>query len=962
MAYFEYHYNAITYPKGDEENQGLRNAQIGAIHAISSYFTIENDSAAIVVMPTGSGKTAVLMMTPFILQSKKVLVVTPSRMVRGQIFDDFSKLVTLKRANVVDEEMNNPNVVELEHLYTVQQLSICEKADVIVTTPQGAMSIIEDDNLRTMFDLILIDEAHHSAASSWKEILISTDHAKQILFTATPFRLDNKELKGKMIYRYPLSLAYRDGIFGEITYIPIEEDEAKDLLIAKKAEEVFYADREQNLKHYLMVRTDTKEKAKDLEKLYQGNTSLNLKRIDSSMSNRTAQKCIKDLKDGSLDGIVCVDMLGEGFDFPNLKIAAIHVAHRSLSNTLQFIGRFARTNSENIGTAKFIAMTDDDLTLENRKLYTADAVWQDIIIDISERRINQETESKEYIEDFQLDIKKEINTDDFSLFGVRPSCHAKVYKVKEFNIDASFPENCNIEIGPFINRNDNTVVAVGIGLVSPKWLDSDNIKNEEYLLYIVHYQKETSLLFIYSQIKSNPMYENIADAFAVNYEKIPRHSMHKVLAGLEDFEIFNSGMQNRFTQSGESYKISAGSDVSQVIDASTGRMYSAGHVFCKANSKESEITIGYSSGSKMWSSSYASLQEYVNWCDINGLKVSNKELKVKTNTNFDYLPIPQKLEKYTNDIFFIDFDGDTYSTAPSIYIGEASETTCLLTDAILEAVSVSDNIIEVSVRIDTMVETITCDLEGNYKSKGNKFYVSVRREKIAIDEYFTNYPLLFRTTGDALIQGAEISAGDPNAIVFDSNKIHAISWIEEYKTRIDIEVNDPTYYPVGKSIQTSLLEILKNNEKLKYIIFDHSRGEIADYITVEVESNTMLVTLYHVKSMKGERYNSDVYDIYEVTSQAVKSSIWLKSKASLIAKIRARRSSQHCIFILGEYNDFSKELRQANIYLEGKIVIVQPAISKNEDMPGKFQEVLAAAQYYISNSGRIKALEIWGSK
>ena len=49
-------------------------------------------------------------------------------------------------------------------------------------------------------------------------------------------------------------------------------------------------------------------------------------------------------------------MLGEGFDFPNLKIAAIHSPHKSLVSTLQFIGRFARTNAENIGTAKFIAM------------------------------------------------------------------------------------------------------------------------------------------------------------------------------------------------------------------------------------------------------------------------------------------------------------------------------------------------------------------------------------------------------------------------------------------------------------------------------------------------------------------------------------------------------------------------------------------------------------------------------
>ena len=59
------------------------------------------------------------------------------------------------------------------------------------------------------------------------------------------------------------------------------------------------------------------------------------------MSNSKVKHILKLLHSGELDGIVCVDMLGEGYDFPNLKVAAIHVPHKSLVSTLQFIGRFA---------------------------------------------------------------------------------------------------------------------------------------------------------------------------------------------------------------------------------------------------------------------------------------------------------------------------------------------------------------------------------------------------------------------------------------------------------------------------------------------------------------------------------------------------------------------------------------------------------------------------------------------
>ena len=166
------------------------------------------------------------------------------------------------------------------------------------------------------------------------------------------------------------------------------------------AEEVFFADKEEGLKHYLMVRTDTKCNAEYLEEVYKENTCLRLRRIDSSMSNTQVKKYIQELKDDLLDGIICVDMLGEGFDFPNLKIAAIHVPHKSLASTLQFIGRFARTNAEYIGKAKFIAANDEELEIENNRLFASDAVWQDMIINMSEAKNKKEQSDRKYFKSY----------------------------------------------------------------------------------------------------------------------------------------------------------------------------------------------------------------------------------------------------------------------------------------------------------------------------------------------------------------------------------------------------------------------------------------------------------------------------------------------------------------------------------------------------------------------------------
>lgn len=620
MSYFSELYTEIKYPIATEHSAGLRNAQIGAIHAIASHSTLEPLDAAVIVMPTGSGKTTVLMLAPYLLQKSKILIVTPSAMVRGQIADDYKQLKTLKAIGVFCTDVTPPKVYEAEHLFSAEQTNDISDADVVIASHQVAASISESE-IKLLFDYVIIDEAHHVPAPTWQKIINNMKHAASLLVTATPFRLDKKEIQGTHIYNYPLSKAYRDGIFGSISFIPIDEAPNKDSLIAVEAERVLLNDRADGYDHYLMVRTDTKEKAKGLEELYKAKTSLRLKRIDSSMSFGTVQRTIKSLRGKELDGIICVDMLGEGFDFPNLKIAAIHEPQKSLASTLQFIGRFARTNAENIGTAKFIAMNDEALRIENRKLYTSDAVWQDMIIEMSEEKINCDLENSEAIKQFS---RPENGQDTISLHNIRPNCHARVYRVTDFNLEGVFPEELSVGENIYRSGDTNTIVGIATTNDTPLWLESNQPLNTAVNLYIVHYQTETGLLFIYSQQKTEVIYESIADSFCESHTKIPRNEMNRVLAGFSNYEFFNTGMQNRYAEAGESYRIYAGSNTAASIDETTGMMLSAGHAFCKVNQGGTDATIGYSSGSKFWSSSYLPIPEYVSWCDTFGKKIVHR--------------------------------------------------------------------------------------------------------------------------------------------------------------------------------------------------------------------------------------------------------------------------------------------------------------------------------------------------
>jgi hypothetical protein len=581
-----------------------------------------------------------------------------------------------------------------------------------------------------------------------------------------------------------------------------------------------------------------------------------------------------------------------------------------------------------------------------------------MIIGMSEGKNRKEKENRNYYKEYVSDDSSIIS--NVPVQAIRPNCHVKIYRVNNFDINGKFPDFCNVSSRVFRNNNENTVVGIGLDYASPLWIGNGQKINTEYILYIIHYQKQTKMLHIYSQKHSEVIYNELVAAFCDSYDAIPKSKIYRVLGGLKNFEIFNSGMLNKQSESGESYRIMAGSDVSDAIDKDSGKMYSAGHAFCKAVDKTEEITIGYSSASKVWSSSYKDLKDYIIWCDEIGKKIDDNNIVVKTNTNFDYLPLPDTLREYPNNIFYAEFSASTYNCPPLIKYENAKSKDIRLTDVEINIKSsISDRVI-FEISIDGHSEELECDLLARYKSKSNVFKIYVGGIEMGLDLFLTEQPLIFRTLSDATITGTEVITSEYEGDVFDVSVIEEIDW-NKYDTDITLEVKEKDSTS-RVSIQDTLLDILSEKDEYKYIIYDHGSGEIADYITIKENDSVLNVELYHVKRMNGTTYNNSVSDVYEVSGQAIKSTIWLKSKGTFIEKIANRHRSGHCIVKKGgSFENMIKDLKASEKILRGCICIVQPGISKSLPIADKIQEVLAATDKHVKRAGKINSFRIIGS-
>lgn len=962
-------------------NQGFRPGQLGALHAVLAHATVHEDPA-IVCLPTGYGKTSLMMALPLLLQPNRVLVVEPSNALRKQVASHFQGLSTLRRIGAVDDRLENPSVVRHEgRPATPEEWQLLAESDVVVSTPGSSSPTLAPGAPRDLFDLIIFDEAHHAPAETWSAYLEHYSAARFVFLTATPFRRDGRVIPGKLVYRYPVMRAVSEGAFDPVIFraAPVQnelDDQHVDKAIAESAVQQLRSDREAGFDHRLFVRAGTISGAEQLTELYRG-LGISVEAVDSKLSKRRQDDCERRLVSGELDGIVCVDMFGEGYDFPKLKVAALHAPHRSLVPTIQFIGRFARVDPST-GRGTLIAPTSRMRTSTSALLREGVEIAR-LIDEAALAELAGDQAEREILERLPVRRVAESDYDAVSPLALQLYAHVRVFRCERPPDFALFGETVGRELRVMKQwGSDDGTVALLLTLDEnpPNWATSDVLVNIRHDAFLFVYRQASRLCYVGSTRRSEKLYLGLMDDVCPeSYRALSYEETSRARAGLQAVRFFNVGLKNTtFNSQSETYRTLTGPQAERAVTAGDGRAYVQGHFFGSGFSGEEKETIGASSSSRIWSNQRLTVTEFLSWIErLDGRLGGTAPF---AETHLDIVRAATTLRTLPDVVIAATWPKAGFKTNPRLRFrvdAEAQPMFSRLTD--WEIVSFDSRPAASELRFSLSHEEEAVPM--CFRIGGGRMVTSLHEESrlevesatdewMSLADWLADHPPRFYAADKSSFEGMNHMAAPLLQIeTLSPGDAQSIDWAN-CEIEVEFLPNDASAQTMRRrralagrlTVQEHLEAYLLALPGMMVLFYDHRSGEAADYVGVSrSDEGDVDIALYHCKGAGGPPGGRRVGDVYEVAGQLVKS-VFYCDVATLLAHIEDRMHPRHKTpsrFVRGDTETLKELIRDAPATRLGFTVVgVQPGIRRSM-VDAHLADLMAFGITYAKQGGAARA-------
>lgn len=219
----------------------------------------------------------------------------------------------------------------------------------------------------TRFDFIIVDEAHHSLADSYKLLWEAYPKAYKLGVTATPYRMNGEgfgQLYDKLIMSQTITEYIEQGYLADYRLYTVSSQLASLQKVNRltrmnaggdyqiKDLQEIYANTEEIKFLYRCYRMYANGKRgiiyavnqfhAEMIASYFAEQGMSIANIDSRTASARRKELIAQFRNGELQVLVNVELFGEGFDCPAIEFTMLARPTRSLAMYLQQVGRALR--------------------------------------------------------------------------------------------------------------------------------------------------------------------------------------------------------------------------------------------------------------------------------------------------------------------------------------------------------------------------------------------------------------------------------------------------------------------------------------------------------------------------------------------------------------------------------------------------------------------------------------------
>ncbi|KAB2689066.1 DEAD/DEAH box helicase [Brucella tritici] len=937
----------FTFREGHRETEttpavpGLRKPQVGALHAALAHITSSVEPATI-VMPTGTGKTETMLAIYAHERFERLMVVVPTDALRDQVAGKFETMGILQQQECLPADAEYPVVLRLKHIPKSPEdvEEMFARANVIVTTMSiaGKAKAEVQERMAQMCGALFIDEAHHVKAKTWRAFRAWFSEAatdKLIFqFTATPFREDGGKVDGKFIYYYPLAKAQNEDYFGQIAFRAVsdlEGNEADDEIM-RLVGETLDRDIAEGRSHLAMVRCKKIARAKALHSKYAAALPrYNPVIVHSEQSEAERRQNLAALRQFESRIIVCVDMLGEGFDLPELKIAGVHDVFASVAVTLQFVGRFARARDD-LGIATVIANTDQDrVDRALAKLYAEEADWNILVSTINADRVGREMGRAEVLAGFTGELR------EVPLQTIEPTMSTLVFRAKQCeNWDPHRIEDvapAGSFIGMKLNQKERIAVCVLRHEKIAKWTTSATATDVVWELVLAHWDENAGLLYLTGTGGSAS--DDLAKAICGDQTtRIRDQAVFRCFHDFNQLVIRNLGMTHR-QGAGTRYSMLMGIDVSDGIDSLMKSERIQNNIFGSGFEDGEPRTLGCSIKGKFWSQSRIhDLTDWTEWCHRIGALLDNDSIPDSAAFASAMRPrlISTRPDAHPLVIYWPMSLLLSFEERVEILFGDVRYPFAEC------EVALSNNDRSGPLKFEVRAHDISAGFEIGFtatdatyvQTSGPACRIRTSRHDLPMAEYFADdAPQIDFGDGSFLIYShLYVPPKELDLAPVMDAAIVPWNWTG---TNPRIESQGPERRP--DSIQYRVIQELKKGD-YDIIFDDDGTGEFADVIAIKIRETTVDVLMCHCKYAATDAGAARLDDLYEVAGQSLKSVQFCHKPKRFLRNMMNREKrrlerGEPTRFDRGTIGALRRLYASWDQYrFEYKVWIVQPGISK----------------------------------